>query len=202
MSRYNYRVNHTYAARLISVRIRPIENDPLLPISLLRLEFEVFWKLQDPEPTLQSQGEIACRDLLVGELIAADKDPGQLVYASALKVVGRIQDPQRWIASAERSPWVEITFGEADPVDGRNPFKCIRPFDTAGWKVKKFRYDRSAQWVSVSEAASAVCTSASTVRRRVDELEAEFGARMIRRTSGNQRRIYLPLFVNAWPDED
>jgi hypothetical protein len=201
MSRFNFRVEHPYAARLISVRKRPIENDPRLSLSLLRLEFEIFWKMQGNVASLRSQGEIACRDLLIGELIPVQNDSGQLVYASALKVKGRIQDPQRWTASLAQAPWVEIIFGEADPIDGRNPFKSIRAFDPSGWKIEKYRYDRSAQWVSVSDAAAAVCASASTVRRRVDELEAEFGARVIRRTRGNQRRIYLPLFLNAWSDE-
>lgn len=201
MSRFSFRVDHPYAARLISVRKRPIENDPRLSLSLLRLEFEIFWKMQGAVVSLRSQGEIACRDLLIGELIPAQNDSGQIVYASALKIRGRIQDPQRWTASVAHSRWVEIIFGEANPIDGRNPFKSIQAFDPSGWKIEKYRYDRSAQWVSVSEAAAAVCASASTVRRRVDELEAEFGARLIRRTSGNQRRIYLPLFMNVWPDE-
>lgn len=200
MSRYSFRIDHPYAGCLLSVRKRPLENDRSLAVSLLRLEFEVFWQEQCPKRLLRSHGEIACRDLLVGKLVPPSKDSGQLVYASALNLDGSLDDPDCWIAAINKQSWVEIVFGEVDPVDSRNPFKSIRAFSIEGWKVERYRYDRTAQWVSVAEAADAVCMSRSTLRRRVDELEASFGSRLIRRTRGNQRRIYLPLFLNICSD--
>jgi hypothetical protein len=196
MSRYSFRTDHPYAACLVSVRKRPLENDQALAVSLLRLEFEVFWKVSIPKRLLRSHGEIACRDLLVGKLVPSNKDSGQLVYATAMNLDGSLDDPDCWVAAISKKTWVEIVFGEADPVDSRNPFKSIRAFSIEGWKIERHRYDRTAQWVSVAEAAEAVCMSRSTLRRRVDRLEADFGSRLIRRTRGNQRRIYLPLFLN------
>jgi len=201
VSRYNFRIDHPYAACLLSVRKRTLENDRSLPISLLRLEFEIFWKEQSPNRLLRSHGEIACRDLLVGKLIPPSKDSGQVVYGTALNLDGSLDDPDCWIAAINNKPWVEIVFGDADPVDSRNPFKSIRAFSIEGWKIERYRYDRTAQWVSVAEAADAVCMSRSTLRRRVDELEADFGSRLTRRTRGNQRRIYLPLFLNICCDD-
>jgi hypothetical protein len=201
MSRYSFRIDHPYAACLLSVRQRPLENDRALAISLLRLEFEVFWKERSPMRLLRSHGEIACRDLLVGKLIPPSKDSGQMVYAAALNLDGSLDDTDCWIAAIAKKPWVEIVFGEADPVDSRNPFKSIRALSIEGWKIERYRYDRAAQWVSVAEAADAACMSRSTLRRRVDGLEADFGSRLIRRTRGNQRRIYLPLFLNICSDE-
>ena len=39
-------------------------------------------------------------------------------------------------------------------------------------------------------------------RLKRQAMENEFGARLVRRTNGRQRRIYLPLFVKLWSDSD
>ena len=42
MARYDFRVGTAYAGRVLRVRERPIENVPSEPISLLRVEFEIY----------------------------------------------------------------------------------------------------------------------------------------------------------------
>lgn len=200
MARYAFSTDRKYAGRLIGVTPRPIENDPLLGIHLLRLEFEIFWQFLGDRPTLKSEGEIACRDLVIGKSIPPSKDSGQLIFASALRVDGDLTIPDSWIARVSSNAWIEITFGEREIVGGRNPFQRISWFDVSRWNVERYRFDRTKEWVTIAVAADAVQASESTARRFVDSLELQFGARLVRRTDGGQRRIHLPLFVNLWSE--
>ena len=198
MTRHNFQINKPYAAKLIRVAARPIDNDPNLPLQLIRLEFAIYWMAEGRK--LESQGEIACRDLIVSELLPKDRDAGLVAYAHALRVATPIDRPKNWIRLEGCGRWVELRFGPRDSEGGRNPFKEIRPFDPEGWTMKEYRYDRSAGWVSIGAAADAVGVSHSTVRRHLDDLENKFGAELIHRTGGGHRRVFLPFFMNVWQE--
>ena len=202
MTRYNFAIDKKYAGKLLSIHQRPIENDPTLSLHLLRLEFEIYWQLSHEKQTLRSEGELACRDIVIGKLIRAEKDAGQQAYASALGIRGDLSLADSWLRAAELDVWVEIEFGPPEQVGQRNPFRRIARFDPSIWQMEPYRFDRGKEWVTVAVAADAVTTSEATVRRRVDEWEIEFGGRLVRRTFGRQRRIYLPLFVNLWSETD
>lgn len=198
MTRYSFTAGKAYAGKLIRVASRPIENDVSLSLQLLRIEFMIYW-MQDGK-RLESQGEIACRDIVVGELIPADRDAGLVAYAQALRISAPINRRDNWLGLQPSSRWIEVTFGPSEKEGGRNPFAKIAPFDPKGWTVKDYRYDRSAQWVTIRAAADAAGVSESTVRRHVDALESRFGSDLIHRTEGGHRRIYLPFFMNVWED--
>ncbi|MEM9413700.1 MAG: hypothetical protein AAGA30_21510, partial [Planctomycetota bacterium] len=155
----------------------------------------------NPEPTLRSEGELACRDIVVGRQVNPAKDTGQLAYAAALGVKGDLSSPEQWLKVADQNNWVEIEFGPVEAVGHRNPFRVIRGFDVVGWRVEPFRHDRSQERVSVAVAADAVAASASTVRRRVDEWEIDHDS-LVERTNGGQRRILMSLFLNLWSELD
>lgn len=198
MTRHHYQVGKPYAGKLIRVAARPIENDPSLSVHLLRLEFAVY-RMADQD-TLESQGEIACRDLIVGRLIPAQRDAGLIAYAQALRLTASVDDPASWLNLERQGRWIELTFGPAESEGGRNPFASIQPFDPVKYAINEYRYDRSAKWVTIGAAADAVGVSESTVRRRVDAMEDEWGSDLVRRTEGEHRRIFLPLFTNVWKD--
>jgi len=199
VARYNFSTDRKYAAKLVRVAKRPIENAPLLHLSLLRLEFAIYWQYPDGQ-VLESQGEFACRDLLVGDAISAEDDLGLATYAVALGVKGPSNNLQEWMQLADSVKFIELRFGLPESEGGRNPFAEISAFDPGGWTTKEYRYDRTAEWVTIGVAADSVGVSESTVRRRVDALEEEWGTRLIVRTEGTHRRIFLPLFMNVWED--
>ena len=198
MTRYNFQIDKRYAAQLNKVSTRPIENDPAIGLALIRLEFTIYWMVG--EDRLESQGEIACRDLLVGSLIPCDRDAGLLAYAQALKMATPPNDPGSWLFLQRSDRWIEITFGPREAEGSRNPFRDIRSFSPTGWEVKEYRYDRTAGWVTIAAAADAVQVSESTVRRRLEMLQQEWGGDLVKRTNGGHRRVYLPLFMRLWID--
>ena len=149
---------------------------------------------------LESQGEIACRDLIISTLIPTERDSGLLVYANALDVAAPITDPNHWVDLARTGRWIDLTFGPPETEGERNPFATIKPFDPQGWTIVDYRYDRNAGWVTISAAADPLDVSESTVRRRADALETEWETQLVRRTKGDHRRIFLSLFVNVWDD--
>lgn len=199
MVRYNFSTDKSYAAKLIRTARRPLENDPNLSIQLVRLEFAIYWMTTEKR-LLESQGEIACRELVIGKVIPTSKDAGLAKYAESLKVFSPISEPANWIGLEDSERWIELQFGPPESEGGRNPFRRIAAFDPSDWKINEYRYDRNAKWVRIGAAAEAVGVSESTVRRRVDVLEAEWGTRLIVRTNGKQRRIFLPLFTQVWED--
>lgn len=200
MTRHSFATDRKYSGQLLNIHERPIENDPILGLFLLRLEFEVYWQLNQNKPTLRSEGEIACRDIVIGKRIPSEQDAGQQAYAAALGIRGELSRVDSWLQAVNRNVWVEIEFGPPEHVGQRNPFRTITRFDPRRWQIEPYRFDRRQEWVTVAVAAAAVTCSEATVRRRVDEWEIEFGGRLVRRTTGRQRRIYLPLFVNLWSD--
>lgn len=194
MTRYNFQLNKPYAAKLTRVTSRPIENDPAIELSLIRLEFAIYWMVG--QHRLESQGEIACRDLVVGPLVPCNRDAGLLAYAQALRVPTPPRDPSSWIHLQPGDRWIEITFGPRETEGSRNPFRKIGSFSPDGWTIKEYRYDRTAGWVTIAAAADAVQVSESTVRRRLEALKQDWGDELVTRTDGGHRRVYLPLFVN------
>ncbi|TWU38679.1 hypothetical protein Q31b_37570 [Novipirellula aureliae] len=198
MTRHHFQINKPYAAKLIRVATRPIENDPNVPLQLIRLEFAIYWMAEGRK--LESQGEIACRDLVVGKLIPIHKDSGLNAYADALGIAHGITDTRSWIALEVVGAWIELEFGPPEVVGGRNPFYRIAAFDPKGWSIEEYRYDLTKEWVRPGVAADALKVSESTIRRRVGVFVKEFGSRLVRRTEGNQRRIHLPLLLNLWED--
>ena len=197
MTRYNFRTGIPYAAKLTKVTTRPIENDPAMEIALIRLEFAIYWIYGQ---RLESQGEIACRDLVVGRIIPSNRDVGLLAYAQALRISGLPENPISWLSLQKLERWIEITFGPREQEGLRNPFITIRPFSPEGREIKEYRYDRTACWVSIAEAADAVQTSLSTARRRLQVLEQIWGSEVVTRTDGRHRRVNLPLFVALWEE--
>ena len=199
MTRYSFAIGRDYAAKLIRVALRPIENRLLSPLSLLRLEFAIYWQFPK-ERVLKSEGEFACRELIVGEAIQSESDSGLASYAAALGVTGLMDKPESWVELADAERFIELQFGPSESEGGRNPFAQIANFDKRGWTIEEYRYDRTAGWVTIGVAADAVGVSESTLRRRVDVLEEEWGPKLIVRTEGGHRRIYLRMFMSVWED--
>jgi hypothetical protein len=196
MVRHRFREGIKYAARLRRVVERPIENGPQSGLTLLRMEFEVFG-VDGSGKVLSSTGAVACRDLVVGPSAAAFKDPSLIVYANALSL-RKPDDPGEWLRLNRQERWVEIVFGVVGEPDLRNRFDSIASLDPAGWSMDEYRYEMDKDWVAVAQAARSLRTSESTVRRRIRELEPEWGAHLLRRTTGGHRRIKLSLLRNLW----
>ena len=175
-----------FAARLLTVRERNV--------CLLRLEFEVFF-IHAERKQLRSLGKIACRDLIVTAGISHDWGVAQFIQA--LSVLGPDR-PESWFRRAKERPWVKIVFGGEDPEDERNTFESIFPFDVSGHEIFEYDFQVGGKWVGVGAAVEELDTSEATVRRRVDKWEQEWGARLLRRTKGGQRRINLDLLRHLW----
>jgi hypothetical protein len=198
MARYRFREGIKYGARLRSVVERPIENSPLSGLRLLRLEFEVF-AADESRRTLSSNGDVACRDLVVGPAVDASKDSSLIAYAGPLGVRNR-SDPSDWLCLNGQQRWLGIKFGAVEEADLRNVFQTISSFDPDGWSVREYRYELDQDWVTVAQAARDLRTSESSIRRRVHELEPVWGARLLWRTAGGHRRIRLSLLRNLWTE--
>lgn len=196
MTRHQFETNVVFAGRLHNVIRRPLENDPSVAVSLLRLEFEVFRPIIDK--VLRSNNKFACRELVIGQSLPANCDSSVSAYAAALAVDRRkIDSPEGWLALTQSRPWIEIRFGPASQVDCRQPFDRVVRFDPVGWQVEEFQYDRDKQWVSIRQASAVFDCSDSTIRRRVDALKSEFGERLMRFTTGGHRRINIALLKHV-----
>lgn len=198
MTRYRFREGIKYAGRLLRVTSRPIENSAASKLALLRLEFEIF-TLDTPSSTLKSTGAIACRDLVVGPSVPLTQDSSLIAYANAL-AIGKPEDSREWLQLKPRSHWLQITFGAVDPIDLRNAFGSIGKFTIQGWAIDEYQYDLDRDWVRVAQAARALKTSESSVRRRVELLQPNWGAQLVSLTTGKHRRINLRLLRNLWKD--
>ncbi|HMO85679.1 MAG TPA: hypothetical protein PKC18_12260, partial [Lacipirellulaceae bacterium] len=106
-----------------------------------------------------------------------------------------------WLNLEQRKPWVLIEFGPRSPVDHRNSFAALLPFDPARFQILDYPYDLSLDWVKTGEAAKALRCSENTIRRLVSKHEPVHGSELVRRTAGNQRSINLKLLRNLLPDE-
>jgi hypothetical protein len=198
MPRYRFREGIEYAGRLLRVMQRPIENSRESQIALIRLEFEIF-TLDTLNKTLKSTGAIACRDIVVGPSVPLTKDSSLIAYANALEIK-KPEDSREWLQLQPRSHWLEITFGAVDPIDLRNAFRSLKNFTIQGYFIDEYQYELDRDWVRVAQAARALKISESTVRRRVEELQPEWGAQLVSLTTGKHRRINLPLLRNLWSD--
>jgi hypothetical protein len=196
MVRNAFRQGRTYAARLLRVSQRPIENEPDGGFRLLRLEFEMFFIL-DTEPAVSSSGKIACRDLVVGPAVDVSRDASLTAYVGALGVRNPASVSE-WLNLANKPRWISIEFGSLSEIDQRNSFQTIHPFQLAGRSVREYDYELDKDWVPVKVAADQLEHSESTIRRRLNELEPDWGAKLVSRTQGNHRRINLPLLRNLW----
>ena len=121
-----------------------------------------------------------------------------MAYAQALHLTGPVNQPESWTMLDRGDRWMEIKFGPQEKEGGRNSFSLIKHFDATGWAVNEYRYDRTASWVTIAHAADAVQVSESTARRRLETLEKKWGEKLVTRTDGGHRRIFLQLFVNLW----
>ncbi|MBW3542111.1 MAG: hypothetical protein KY476_17715 [Planctomycetes bacterium] len=184
-----------YAARLLSVRPRPVENRNAPP-QLLRLEFELF-SLDEARREVRSLGKIASRDVIV--VRGVGDDFGVAPFVQALRIRPP-DDPAAWLRCAQRRPWVKLTFGEVDPADDRNLVKEIYAFACSGYKAFAYDYSLDEKWVGPRIAAQEFGVSEATIRRRIDVLEADWGPTLVRRTSGGQRRVNLPLMKHVWDE--
>lgn len=165
---------------------------------LLRLEFEIF-TLDTLSKTLKSTGAIACRDLVVGQSVPVTKDSSIMAYANALEIE-KPADSSHWLQLQPRCHWLLITFGPVDPSDLRNAFQSVNAWTIQDWSIDEYQYELDRDWVRVAQAARALKISESTVRRRVEELQPEWGAELVSLTTGKHRRINLPLLRNLWSD--
>lgn len=193
--RSRFRPDQLYAGRLLRVCSRPIENRSK-SICLLRLEFEMFQILED-RCRLVSHGKLACRDLVL--VPGVEQDDGVAPFASALG----IHQPERfssWVGLPERKPWVKVVFGQVDPVDDRNVFRQINPFDPRNYEVVEWDYTVGAKWVEPGQIPDelGVDISKSTVLRRINSWEKEYGQQLVQRTRGKHRRVNLNLIRHLW----
>jgi hypothetical protein len=199
MTRHQFDTNVVFAGRLDDVIRRPLENDPSIAISLLRLEFEVFHRIDGK--LLRSNNKFACRELIIGRALPANCDSSVSTYAAALSVDRRkVDSPEGWLALTQSKPWIEIRFGPTSNVDYRQPFDRIIRFDPVGWQVEEYEYDRDKKWVSIRQASAVLRCSDSTIRRKVDALKGEFGGLLVRFTDGGHRRINIALLKHLMND--
>lgn len=196
MVRNAFREGRAYAARLLRVCRRPIENDPRCGFHLLRLEFEVFLIL-DTEPVVASTGKIACRDLVVGPAVDVSRDACLVAYVDALHV-RTPSSVAEWLNLTSQVRWIIVEFGRLSEIDQRNTFEAVRPFDLGSRSVREYDYELDKDWVPVQAAADQLECSESSIRRRLEELEPAWGPKLLVRTPGNHRRINLPLLRNLW----
>jgi len=194
MPRYRFEEGQTRIARLLTVVERPIENHDR-GLAVLRLEFEIF-SCDPHQRRLESTGQIASRDLVVGLRAVSD---GVMKYAQALGVA-EASSLAAWQRRARPNVWVSITFGPADPRDGRNEFKKIHPFSTEVYDIREFNVDLAKNWVASGEAAKAMGVSEASVRRLTKKYLAEYGSALERRTEGGHRRINLLLLRHIIDD--
>ncbi len=193
MARHNFRTNTAYPARLSNVVKRPIENAASVSITLLRLEFEVFSQFIE-EKVLRSNNAFACRELVVGHPLPADRDSRIAEYVKALFCNSYTVDTARsWLELPRAELWVEIHFGPASQVDHRQPFMNINRYDPSGWQIQEYEFEQDCDWVTTGQASQSTGLSEATVRRRIHAYENEFGERLVRRTSGGHRRISISL---------
>jgi hypothetical protein len=194
MARFAIREGAEHPARLFAVRKKPLENEL---VSLLRLEFEIFRMLERNK--LKSTGMIACRDLAVGNHAELANDPGFLRYAHALNVACSNR-PSAWLNLQMLKPWVRIEFGPRNPLDHRNSFAAIFSFEPANFQIVDYPYDLSLEWITAGQASKALGVSVSTIHRLISKHEPFHGGELVRRTSGEHRRINLPLLRNLIPN--
>jgi len=194
MPRHRFEEGQTRIARLLTVVERPIENDDR-GLAVLRLEFEIF-SCDPNRHRLESAGQIASRDLVIGLRAVSG---GVMKYAQALGVA----DPASlaaWQRCTRTGAWVSITFGPADPRDGRNGFKTIQSFSPEGYDIREFDFDLAKNCATSGEAAKAMGVSEATVRRHTKKYLAEHGSALERRTEGGHRRINLLLLRHLIED--
>lgn len=199
MARYHFDTTRDYAAKLLRVVDRPIENKTSPEVSLIRLEFAIYWVVE--RHVLESRGEIACRDIVVSRALPIVRDAGLTAYATALCVPGDAGKTSNWRNLAVSDRWIALRFGKAESAGERNAFEKIARFDPKGWKIKEYRYDLNEKWGGIGAVAASFSVSESTARRRVAELEAEWGNRLVVRTDGRHRRINLELLSNLWDSD-
>jgi len=200
MTRFRFSIDNQYAGRLRQVFRRPIENtgDKL---TLLRLEFEIFTPKSDQ--TLQSYGDLACREIVIGPAAQTQRDANIVRYADLLGLASRhLDNLGGWLAlqptskAAKGQRWIGIHFGAPSDVDYRQPFAKISKFSAAGWKVAEFRFPHDREWVRVGEVAKFFQISQSTVRRRIKNHERVFGTELVKRTTGRQREVNIRLLAH------
>jgi hypothetical protein len=194
MTRILFQTTQDYNGRLSKVFERHIENSA--SVKLLRLEFEVFLIIT-PGKEMHYRGK-ACRDLLVG---LPNPDDGLTRYARCLGIKDE-SDPHEWLAAPNQMRWVTIWFGDPLDMDNRQPFLRIeRLRNPNDWKIGSSSSLCEEAWVSIGNAAECFSVSASTVRRKIGDLEPEFGERLVRYTGGSHRRINLHLLRHIWSSD-
>jgi len=194
MARHRFQDGQEIAGRLDYVRKRPIENGPPSGVVLLRLEFRVH-VIVEVRKELQATTMYACRELVVGSAIDATRDAALMAYANALGVGDQPGRPDRWQALQGKQRWLRVVFGPPRGPDYRNPFKRIRPLDPSPYAIRASADPDIPEWATVEQAARALDTSESTVRRMVDELARTWGSDLVYRTRGQHRRIHLPTLM-------
>ena len=198
MSRHKFTAGKQYVGKIVCVSHRPIENDSQSKIALLRLEFEIYDRFV-ADLTLQGLGKIASRDIVVGGVVSAARDSGVALYANAFGLMSRQDDPAMWLQIPNNKVWFLIEFGETESSDYRNPFKQIQAFDCKGWIVNEYKYELDNEWVGPEEAGEDLNWSAASIRRKIDQLSAEWGEQLVRRSAGRHRIINLPLLQRLVP---
>jgi hypothetical protein len=136
---------------------------------------------------------------VVGKGVDVERDEGLWPYINALDV-RKPNDVNSWLQVSGDQIWIKVWFGAVSAIDHRNIFAQVLPFSSDGFEINNWDYSLSKEWVKVSEAADDLGVSASTIRRKVKELEGEYGSSLVRRTEGNQRLIRLRLLQNLWDD--
>ena len=128
----------------------------------------------------------------IGNIVGGSKDAKILAYAEALSLSSQaIDSPSEWELLKEIRPWIEIKFGPVSKVDYRQPFEDFARFDSTGWKIEEYGCAPNEDRVSVEEAATFLCQSLSTIRRKVDRLALTYGEELLTYTEGGHRRINL-----------
>ena len=200
MTRNNFRQNIPYAAQLLRVTKRPLENGDEAKIYLLRLEFEIFQIAKDTR-LLHAMDCVASRDIVVGSGLPPVRAGRVLEYARLLKIKN-IHDVAEWteLGRVSSRAWVAVTFGPTDETDFRNSFHSVQSFDSRNYEIRTRSTTRPTDWTTVSTAARELQTSCSTLRRRLPALEKTAPMKLVRKTNGGHRRINLPLLRNMWTE--
>lgn len=198
MTRNQFNINATYAARLKRIVRRPIENSMDHGLVLLRVEFEIFEQIDGTR--LRSFRRYACREFVVGKLVGGSRDPNILAYAQALGLnIDSVDTALSWEQLKDSRPWIKVKFGPVSQVDYRQPFEELGRFNPEDWKIEEYGFEPTENTVSVDDAAKFLCQTKSTIRRKVDALALTYGEDLLTFTDGGHRRInleYLRLLLD------
>lgn len=209
IGRYLFLQNVEYAAKLIAVTKRSIENRRE-DVAVFRLEFEIYER-DEATRKLTAIGAVASRDLVITPDAASDN--GIRPYFELLHVTEPSKKSRYYsLQRRDPAPWILVQFGALDQRDFRQPFATMKEFDPEqldqAYSIdeSKSPANRHEEYVTPSVAAKFLSLdgdpnrhpSAKRVNQIVDQLEPIYGRDLMYRTRGGQRRVNWKYLQQIW----